>query len=160
MKSIRKFIKTILSAGIIMSIFAINASAETRVTNRVDAVHDGTTGSAFSSYVAVNTTTYNGTKLAWTASVVNKPSSSTYSSAAVSWKLYRNTESFSNLGSASNVSVGNTSSSGTVSRYIGSGSKKYTHFNNRYRFYINVTACPPAYKYTTTFKVGGVFYGT
>ena len=160
MKSIKKAAAAILSAGIIMSVFAVNACADTLVTNRVDAIHNGSSGTAYSSYVAVNTTVYNGTKLAWTADVINKPSSTTYNSAAVSWKLFRNTESFSNLGSASNVTVGNTTSSGTVSRMIGYGTKNYTHFNNKYRLYINVTACPPAYKYTTSFKVGGVFYGT
>ncbi|WP_124100012.1 hypothetical protein [Ruminococcus sp. Marseille-P6503] len=159
MKNIKKYVKTILSAGIIMSVFAINASANTLLTKRVDAVHNGTSGSAYSSYVAVNTTVFDGTKLYWTASVTNKPSSSTYKSAAASWKLYKNTQLFSNIGSASNISVGNTTSSGTVSRFIGTGNKTYGRLNNMYRFYINVT-CPPAYKYITTFNAGGVFYGT
>ena len=155
----KKIFSAICSILIISSVFAVNVFADIKVTNRVDAKHDGTMGSAYSSCVAVNTTTYNGTKMYWTADVQNKPSDISYDYAAVEWKLYRNTTLVSDLGKTSNVTVGNTLTSGVVTDMIGSGNKTYGKFNNMYRYYINVTLCPPAYKYITTFNVGGVFYG-
>ena len=57
----KKIFSAICSILIISSVFAVNVFADEMVTSRVDAEHDGTMGSAYSSCVAVNTTTYNGT---------------------------------------------------------------------------------------------------
>lgn len=160
MKKTKKIISMLITLFIMSSIFAVNAYALRAATKRTEVFHDGTMGSAFSSEVAVNTTTDNGTMLAWNASVTNVPTSTKYTSAQVEWKLYRRTEAFSDLGSKTGVTVGNTQYSGTVTTILGGSQKTYTHFNNLYKFYIKVVLCPPAYKYTTTFNVGGVFYGT
>lgn len=117
----KKIFSAICSILIISSVFAVNVFADIKVTNRINAEHDGTMGSAYSSCVAVNTTTYNGTKMYWTANVQNKPSDIEYKYAAVEWKLYRNSTLVSNLGSAKNVTVGNTLTSGVVTDMIGSG---------------------------------------
>lgn len=157
---IKKIVNVIFTVVVLSSILTLTVYAgTTAVTKRVEVEHNGTVGSAYSSLTAVNTTLYNGTYFYWTATVANKPSSTTSTNTQVSWKIYKNSDLFSNVGSKSDFKVGNTTSTGTVVTTLGSGKKTYTHLNNRYKMYINVSLCPPAYAYYTTFNFGGVFYG-
>lgn len=156
----KKFINIFITTIILSSIFALTSYASmTAVTKRVEANHNGSPGSAYSPSTAVNTTPYNGTYFYWTASVANDPSPSTSTNTLVYWKIYKNSELFSNIGSKSNFKVGNTTSTGTVETRLGDGKKTYNKLNNIYRTYLEVSLCPPAYTYYSTFNFGGVFYG-
>lgn len=158
---LKKIIRGFITTAIMASVFTLTAFAATttQVTKRVEATHNGTTGSSYSSLTAVNTTLHDGTYFHWTASVENKPTSIKSTTTQVEWKIYKNAQLFSTVGSKSNFQVGNTTSTGTVKTMLGSGKKTYSTMNNMYRVYLNVVLCPPAYANYATFNFGGVFYG-